>query len=175
VIGVLRFIGVINAAIWFGSAIFFTFVSGPAFFSSEMVRMIPPPYNGVAAQLIIQRYFILNYVCGSIAIIHLIGEWLYTGRPERLTLGVILTLFCLSLLGGFWIQPKLRGLHYAKYRGATAEERQAATQSFGKWHGISQVANLVVTIGLLLYLWRVTSLNHPSRHPGFRKLSIGWK
>ena len=48
VTGFLRFIGVANAAIWFGSAIFFTFAAGPAFFTTEMVHIIPPPYNGLA-------------------------------------------------------------------------------------------------------------------------------
>ncbi len=57
VIGFLRFIGLTNAAVWFGAAVFFTFVGGPAFFSPEMKHLLPPPYNGAAAELMIARVF----------------------------------------------------------------------------------------------------------------------
>jgi hypothetical protein len=38
-IGILRFIGIANAAVWFGSLIFFTVVVGPAFFSEGMINL----------------------------------------------------------------------------------------------------------------------------------------
>lgn len=175
-IGFLRFVGVVNAAVWFGSAIFFTIVAGPAFFSDEMEKLIRPPYNGAAAQILLKRYFYLHYWCGGVALIHLLLERLYTGRTfERFTSGLLAVILGLSLLGGFWLQPKLKNLHYVKYRGATAEERAEATKSFGAWHGVSQTMNLFVTAGLLFYLWRVSSLTHPARVPGFRKLTVGWK
>lgn len=174
-IGFLRFIGVVNASIWFGSAIFFTFVAGPTFFSDEMKRLFPPPYNGLAAQMLLQKYFLLNHVCALIALTHLALEKLYAGRVlERFTLGILITIFGLSLLGGYWLQPKLKELHRIHYRGPVAQ-REAAGKSFRAWHGVSQTANLAMTAGLLFYLWRVTSLNNPSRLPGFRKLSVGWK
>ena len=37
---VLRFIGVMNAALWFGAALFFTFAIAPAFSSPEMKRLL---------------------------------------------------------------------------------------------------------------------------------------
>lgn len=175
-IGFLRFVGVVNAAVWFGSAIFFTIVAGPTFFSDEMVKLIRPPYNGAAAQILLKRYFYLHYCCGGIAVVHLLLERLYTGRTfERFTLALLAIILGFSLIGGFWLQPKLKGYHYIKYRGATAEERAAAAKSFGAWHGVSQTMNIFVTVGLLFYLWRVSSLNHPARVAGFRKLTVGWK
>lgn len=158
VIGFLRFVAVLNAAIWFGSAIFFTFGAGPAFFSPEFKQIIPPPYNGVAAQFIIGRFFILQYICGAVALGHLLVEWMYTGRPlPRFLFGVLLGIFCLGLLGGLWLQPRLKHWHLIHYRGATAEERAAAGRAFGIGHGISQVANLMVLAGIGFYLSRVTS------------------
>jgi hypothetical protein len=176
VIGFLRFIGVVNAAIWFGSAIFFTFVAGPSFFSEEMKHFFPPPHNGLAAQILLKRYFFLHYCCGGVALVHLILERLYTGRTlERFTSGLLVAILGLSLLGGFWLQPKLSSLHRVAYRGPTTEQRAEAAESFRAWHGVSQAINLFMTAGLLFYLWRVTSLNHPARVPGFRKLSVGWR
>ncbi|MFN7140796.1 MAG: DUF4149 domain-containing protein [Limisphaerales bacterium] len=176
-IGFLRFIGVVNAAIWFGSAIFFTFVAGPSFFSEEMQKLIPPPWNGAAAQILLKRYFFLHYICVGVALLHLLLERLYTGRPfERLTSGVLVAILGFSLLGGLWLQPKLKELHVLKYnRAATAEQRAEAASSFSAWHGVSQGMNLFITAGLFFYLLRVTSLNHPARAPGFRKLTVGWK
>ena len=175
-IGFLRFVGVVNAAVWFGSAIFFTIVAGPAFFSDEMVQLIRPPYNGAAAQILIKRFFYLHYWCGGIAVLHLILERLYTGRTfERFTTGILIGVIGLSLMGGLLMQPRMKTLHYVKYRGATAEQREEAAKSFAVLHGLSQTMNLFMTAGLLFYLWRVTSLNHPARVPGFRKLTVGWK
>jgi hypothetical protein len=160
----LRFIGVVNAAIWFGAAIFFTFGAGPAFFSPEMKRLLPGPYHGAAAILVIERYFIFQHVCGAIALVHMVTEVLYLGRPwPRLTAWVLSILFALGLFGGLWMQPKLKGLHLAKtdltHQGiaSTAESRAVADRSFRIWHGVSQMTNLLMIGGLLYYLWRVTA------------------
>ena len=48
---VLRFIGVLNAAVWLGAALFFTFAVGPAFFTDEVksMQMLHPFWPGVMA------------------------------------------------------------------------------------------------------------------------------
>jgi len=59
VIGFLRCIGLLNAAIWFGAGIFFTFGAGPAIFSSDMQKLLEayyPSYSGMIAQIVIARY-----------------------------------------------------------------------------------------------------------------------
>lgn len=164
-IGFLKFVGVINAAIWFGAAIFFTVAVGPAFFVPEMTSVIPPPYNGLAAQVVIRRFFILQHWCGVIAILHLLAEWIYMGRPlERITVAVLTIIFCLGLIGGFWLQPRLKQLHRTKYSARSSlVERQQATKSFAAWHGLSQMTNLLATAGLLFYLWRVSNAPNPTR------------
>lgn len=176
-IGFLRFVGIVNAAVWFGAAIFFTFFAAPGFFSDEMLRILPPPYNGAAAQLIIKRYFILQQWCGAIALLHLFAEKLYAGRAlERFTLAVLLVLFSLGLAGGVWLQPKLRDLYLVKYnQKATPEQREVAARTFKTWHGVSQSANLLILPGLLFYLWRVTSSSNGTKLSSFRKLSVGWQ
>lgn len=163
-IGFLRFIGTFNAAIWLGSAFFFSFISGPAFFTDEMKRLLPPPYNGAAAQLLIERYFIVLHVCGIVAVLHCLAEKLYSGRTfGRIGVWVVVVLLGFGLLGGFWLQPKLKQLHIQKYRGATAELREDAAISFGRWHALSRTIDLFMFPGLVFYFWRVTNLGQDSR------------
>jgi len=166
VIGFLRFLGVANAAVWFGTAIFFTLAVGPAFFSQKMLGLLGRPHAGAAAQIVLERYFAMHQVCGVIALLHLVAEWLYMGKPlQRLTLWLLLGIFTLGLMGGYSVQPKLQGLHRTIYGpGATSEQRERAKRSFSTYHGISQVLNLMVTAGVALYLWRVTTPSNGYRY-----------
>jgi hypothetical protein len=163
VISFLRFLGVANAAIWFGAAIFVTFFGGPAFFSDRMIHALSDQryYAGAAVQVFLGRYFLLHYVCGALAATHLLAEWLYLGRRlTRFTLGLLAGLLGLALVGGFWMQPKIRELHQTMYLGGSPEAKIEAAQSFRTWHGVSQTANLLLTFALLVYFWRLT---HPRR------------
>ncbi|MBI3852674.1 MAG: DUF4149 domain-containing protein [Verrucomicrobia bacterium] len=160
----LRFVGVVNAGVWLGAALFLTLGAGPAFFSPEMKSLLGPRafpvYSGAVAQIVIERYFVLQYWCAIIALAHLIAEGLYTGKAlEKFTLTLLLGLFSLSLIGGYWLQPKLKRLHATKYQAATPELRDQAARSFRGWHGLARVADVVMMGGLLVYLWR--SLNRP--------------
>jgi Domain of unknown function (DUF4149) len=172
--GFLRFIGVVNAAIWFGAALFFTVAVGPAIFSQEMHKVFGeaafPYYSGAVALVLIKRYFILQNICGAIALLHLFAEWLYLGRVvTRFTLALLLTLFGLGLIGGYWIQPKMQDLRQAMYFGQTPELKEQARHTFGLWHGASQVANIVIIAGLLVYITRLTKPIESVRYGGVTK------
>lgn len=163
-IGFLRFLGILNAGVWLGAAIFFTFGAGPAIFSLDVQQALQgvknPQYSaGVIAQLIIARYFRLQVICCFLALLHVVGEWLYCGRsPRRFWLSLLVTLVLAGLAGDYWLQPKLKQLHTIKYSAAESQQsRDAAAQSFRAWHGISQSVNLLMLIGLATYLWRLTN------------------
>ena len=161
-IGFLRFVGVANAAIWFGASIFFTFSVGPAIFSSEMREILGqafPGYSGRIAMVLLGRYFVLHDICGMIALTHLVAEWLYMGKPlQRLTLWLLLGICSLGLLGGYSLQPKLRSLHRTIYgHGSTPKQVEQAKHSFKLWHATSQALNLVIISGLVVYLWRAAT------------------
>ncbi len=160
--------GVLNASIWFGALLFFTLGAGPAFFSDEMIQLLTKPYAGASAQIIIERLFNLQLICSVIAVIHLLGEWLYTGRPfPKWTAVVLVTLLVLGLFGSNQLQPKLKALHVQKYSPrSTPEQKQEAALAFSKWHGISQSANLLVLLGTLFYLWQMTMNLPPQRFGG---------
>ena len=174
--GILRFVGVVNAAVWLGAAVCFTFVAAPAMFSAEMKEILGPQnypfYSGRIAQMVVARFFVLQYVCGAIALAHLLVEWLHLGRPLlRLTAGLATGLFALGLAGGLWLQPKLKQLHQSKYAHSEPHSPAAKEQvarSFRVWHGVSQAANLLALIGLTVYVARVAS---PGGGPRFSRLS----
>lgn len=166
--GLLRFIGLVNAAVWFGAALFFTIAVGPAFFSDEMLAIFgsaQAPYSrawaGLVAMVVLKRYFLWHYVCAAIGLVHLLAEAAYLGRPlARWRTGLLLGIAVLGLSGGLWMQPKLKELHTAKYNPQLkAEERAQAGVSFAVWHGVSQATNLLMTAGLLAFLWLSASHN----------------
>jgi hypothetical protein len=71
----------------------------------------------------------------------------------------LLMTISLGLLGGFWLQPKLRSLHLKKYDGRSSVEiRNDADRSFKRWHGVSQSINLLMIGGLFVYFWRISKL-----------------
>ena len=156
-VGVLRFIGLVNAAVWFGALIFFTLAVGPAFFSEEMDALLGRPYAGAAAQIVLSRYFSLQLWCGAIALAHLIGEWLYTARPfQRFALLLLMALLSIGLLGRFILLPKMEDLHLRRYAVQSTEEvRVKAERAFKILHGTSMALNLLVISGVLVYLWHV--------------------
>jgi hypothetical protein len=157
-IGLLRIIGVANVAIWLGGSVFFTLAVGPAFFSEEMLRLLGRPHAGAAAQVVLERYFVMHQVCAGVALLHLLGEGVYLGRKvQRWTLWLLLGLLVFSLVGGHWIQPRLQSLHLDMYRpGSVVEEQESATRSFRVLHGISQLINLLMVAGVVVYLVRLT-------------------
>jgi len=169
VIGFLRCIGVLNAGIWFGGAMVLSFFAVPAMFSNQIRDLLEahnfPYFSGALAQILIARYFKMQLVCGIIAIAHLLGENLYFGRaPQKIWFALLTAIFALSLLGGFWLQPKLKELHAIKYAAKeTPERRREAAETFKTWHGISQMMNLFVLVGLGVHLCRVASRGEDAR------------
>lgn len=165
---VIRFLGILNAAIWLGAGVFFTFAAQRTFFSDEVKNIgLHPFYPGVMAQLFISRYFQLQSICAVVAIAHLLAEWVYLGRAlHRFTLGLLIGLFLVSITGSLVVQPKMKELHLIKYSMGPDykpvpmpdAQRIQAAKAFGRWHAVSSIVNLLVLAGLTVYLWRVT---HP--------------
>ncbi len=165
---ILRFVGILNAAVWCGSAIFLT-IGLQAVFSQDLKRLLTAPGAGFAAEAVVGRFFVLQYWCAAIALAHLAGEWLYAGRsPLRWNLALVTALLAVALAGGLWAQPKMQMLHKDKYFGATAARQTQAAREFAVWHGAAETVNLLVIGGLIVYLWRVSV---PTEYPRFGSFS----
>jgi hypothetical protein len=164
VLGLLRFISLVNAAVWLGAGVFFTLGVGQAVFSDEMKRIFGKYYVGIIAQHLIGQYFLFHIVCGCIALAHLLFEVFYLRRSiRRWVFAAVIVPLCLGLLGAFVFQPRMRTLYQAMYLGPV-EQRAAAQKQFGMMHGLSQTMNLASVILVVAYLWR---LGNPPETPRF--------
>lgn len=168
--GIIRFLGILNAAIWLGGSVFFSLAAAAVPFSSEMQILLGPanyPYfSGVIAQIGIARFFTFQIVCCVIALAQLAAEWLYQQRAGRkFLLSLLVAILGLTLLGAYGLQPKMKQLHRAKYAvNYSPAQRAAAAQSFKAWHATSQVLNLFVLGGLVSYLFQ---MSRPTAAPRF--------
>ena len=166
---VLRFIGVFNAAIWLGAAVFFTFGVAPGVFSAEMKRIFGDEYTGFIGQQLISRYFALHLICGLIALGHFFAEMIYAGKSfRRFTFTLLAVILALGLLGGYFFTPRIKALAHLKYRG-TPDQRPAAAQQLKRLHAFSASGNLLSLIALVLYTWQITHPSEPTRFVGTSK------
>ena len=161
-----------NAAVWFGAAVFFTFSAEPASLSSEMRDLIGTnnfAYFSVAiGDIISRRFFHLYTFCSGIALLYLIAEWLYLGKyPPKQWLVFLFSLILLGSVRGYWIEATLRGLHDVQHaRQTRAEEREIAARAFNTWSFIAKSFDLALVGGLAFYLWRVGNPASPKTSAG---------
>jgi len=159
-----------NAAIWLGATVFYSVVVGPASSSPEMERLLGannfPFFSGAFTQIITTRYFLFLSVSAVIALLHLLAEWLYMGRPTRkISLVLLAGLLVLVLLGGGWLEPRLEQLHARRHTpNVQPADREAAARSFRLWQAGLRVLNAAMMGGLVVYVWRVAN---PSDAPRF--------
>ncbi len=165
-IGLLRFVGLVNAAVWLGATVFFLLGAQPAAVSTEMQNLLGPksyPFFSIAlAQLLASRYFHLCLACSIVALLHLMAEWLYLGRyPHRFWLVLIFGLCLAAMLQSYWIQPRVREWHRLQF--THPEQRENAQRGYRTWQTMAQCLNYLVLGGLIVYLWRVANPAEPTR------------
>ena len=167
----LRLTGITNAAVWLGAALFYTAAVSPAFFSSEMLRILPPLHAGAAAQVLAHDFYVLQYWCAAIALAHLVVEWLYAGKPvPRWSAYLVIGLLALALFNGLLAQPRMKRLHLERYgRYSTPQQREKAGQWYGVWQTAVHLVNVCVILGVWVHLWEVSSSGTIARFVGAAK------
>jgi hypothetical protein len=168
VLVVLRFAGLINAAVWLGAGVFFTLGIGTAVFADDVKNIFAGPYRdyypGVIAQIFLKRYFIMNMVCGVIALGTFCAEAFYTRRRfQKWTFALFMVPLVIAALGGLVLQPRMKLLHLTKYQSQNPDERTRAAQLFGRLHALSSTLNLLSLGCLIAYTWRVANPQEPAR------------
>jgi hypothetical protein len=174
VLVVLRFVGLLNAAVWLGAGVFFTLGIGTAVFSDEMKNIFAGPYRdyypGVIAQIFLKRYFLLHMICGVIALALFWAEAFYTRRRfQKWTFALFMIPFAIGAFGGFVLEPRMKPLHLTKYQSQNPEEKARATQQFGRLHALSSTLNLLSLGCLIAYTWRVANPPEPARFVSAQK------
>ena len=114
--------------------------------------------SALLTQIVRARFLYTSLACGALALLHLVAEWLYLGRPvRRFPLWLLCILLAAVLLGGSWLQPRLKSLHTTRFLGPTAAERQAAQNSLGFWQTLAHAVDLLTIGGLAVYLWAMAN------------------
>jgi hypothetical protein len=155
-----------NAAVWFGAAIFFTLGGADPANAPELGTLLgaknAPFFTVAIGQLVATRHFHLYLACSAVALLHMMAEWLYFGRyPTRLWLGLVFSLCFAGLVQSYWLQPRLKEWHRVRY--STSPQREPAARAFDAWHAVSSGLDLVLVGGLAVYLWRVANPPDPAR------------
>ena len=167
--GFLRFIGILNAAVWLGTAIFFTFGAEPAAFSADMRAALQIPagdsyFPGAISGVVMSRYYGLMMACAVVAVLHFLAEWVYLGRPRRkFSLGLVVALFVLTFIGSRAIQPALVNQNGKHYRAAQPAERESAGKNFHALHVTGIILNVLIIGGVVVYLSRVSTASDTLR------------
>ena len=152
-----------NAAVWLGTAIFLTFGADPACYSADMRAVLGAGtggayYPGAVAHVIMTRYYHITLACGLVALLHLVSEWLYLGRPGRkFSFALLIGLFGWTLIGSNAVQPALAKLNRQHYTATQPADRQAAAKSFHILRTVERVFNILVICGLVVYTWRIAN------------------
>ncbi len=167
--GVLRFVGLLNAAVWLGAAVFCSTALLVAMNSRATMALIGAQYfeqvSGALTQIVFTRLFQLQILCALLAWVHLVAEWLYLGRlPRQFRVGLLTVLFIGSLIGSLWLCPKLTRLQRAQYASSQSKEQvEAARQQFQVWDGVFQAVNVLMIGGIAVYFWRLTQAQNEPR------------
>jgi hypothetical protein len=154
----IRWLAAVVAGIWLGAAVFLTVGAGPAFFSPAMLELMPRETAGLAAQLILSRYFVLVQILGIAAALLLFLETrLQPAGGFRRRWLLLVGIVGLGAFVGYGLQPRLKELHRIRYAPETsAEVRESSRKTFGMLHGVSQSANLLMLVGVLVHFtWAV--------------------
>lgn len=151
-----------NAAVWLGTTVFFTFGASPACFSPSITNMFNAGpdsyYPNVIAQMIMTRYYAISLACAVVGLLHFLCKWLYLGRPNRkFSSMLIISLFVITLIGSNAIQPALGKLNRNRFTAPQQTERQSAMRSFHILSIVMEICNLVVIGGLVVYTWRIAN------------------
>lgn len=142
-----RFLAVIYllaVAVWVGTLIFQSFIVAPTLF-----RLLPQSTAGDVVAKIFPLYYVIGYICGSIATV---APWLLSGAANNRNAvtwasGVAAFMLLATIVGGGVIHPRAAALRSTL---ATAPANSPERAQFRRLHGAAVVANLLVLSGGLV-------------------------
>lgn len=152
----LRYLGALNQAVWLGLVVVAWLVVAPGGKSEEAIGLFGPAYSGAMRHLVEGKLLAATQWCGGLALAHLIGEWLHTGRPlRRWHLFLLSGLFAAAIFQARLLHPRMSEMHYAQFSPkSTPEQREAARKNHHVLDLASFALNGVATLGLGFILWR---------------------
>ena len=163
--------GLLNAAVWCGSAIFLV-IGLPALFSPELKRLLTPAGVGFAARgdcgAVFCRAILVRGNCagafaGGMALLRAAVAAFESGLAGR------------HPVIGRWPADCGRSRKCARCTSPNIlagrpNSKCKPAKAFAAWHAASEAANLLVIGGLVWYLWLVSREQEPPRLLSFSKI-----
>jgi glycerol-3-phosphate acyltransferase PlsY len=167
-----KIIHVLALGLWFGSAAFFTLIAAPAIFfdgygalaksGAERPAWFPSNFDtdmanqlaGFAVAPIFPRFFLLQGICGFLAIVPALS-WAVAERTQRVhrLRFILLALALFGVLCGWPLAQKVSHLRALRY-GADTALAAAARADFATWHtyslALTMVTLAIVTVAMSL-------------------------
>jgi len=154
-----RFLEILSLGLWVGAAFFVGVLLAPGAFALLPTRQLAGDVVGMA----LTRLHWLAYVCGAVyfaAAFALSGE----RTPQRTALILVALMLALTVVSHQVVTPKLAGLRLqmtAENGSIDATPKESPLrQEFGKLHGVSSAAELLVL------LFGVAAIFLSTRRPG---------
>jgi hypothetical protein len=184
VIAFLRFIGLMNAAVWLGAVVVYAALISPALVSSEMLDVfggtrnpMAPAYRGLAVEIVAGKFHWIHFICSGVAAFHLLVEWLFTGKAIRtLMLYLATTMIVLGLANGLLLHHKMKELHRIRYKyqpppptKEQVEIKAKAATMFDALQTATEVIHWIMVAGLVVYLWKTATPGEQPRFNSTRK------
>lgn len=184
VIAFLRFIGLMNAAVWFGAVVVYAALISPAMLSPEMLDIfggarnpMAPAYRGLAMEIVASKFYWIHFICAGVMAFHLLMDWLFTGKAARtLMLYLAGTMIVLGLANGVLLFQKMKELHRIHYKytppPVTKEQveiKAKAATMHDALQTATEVIHWIMVAGLLVYTWKTATPGEQPRFSSARK------
>jgi hypothetical protein len=160
VISFLRVVGLMNAAVWLGGSLYHLLAVGPFFSSAGIKWLIGDFYAGGVGLMAWQRFYALSYLCISVALLHLVAEWVYLGRGiSRFNGGLLCLLLTFTLLGNYQMDKVVAPAYYNRTsQKVSAEERARAERTYPLWSTIWNTSTVLLELGILIFSIRTLTV-----------------
>ncbi|GEM_PF-2749293 len=167
-IAACRTVRTVALGLWAGGAIFFSFLTTPRIFHvlrDQLPHNPPPGVAGLTPEVglrlagdtvgaVFPSYFAAQIAVGAMAV----GAGLLAGRHGRWSRSVLaLSIVALAIvtLHGLTVYPhstRILDEHYQAADAGDAARAASLRKTFGMWHGVSQMLNLVAILTVVVAL-----------------------
>ena len=165
---------VLALGLWAGSAVFFNFVAAPRIFEEfkqvvanapsdrtanlplapgageEQKEQLANALAGSAVGPLFGPFFVLQAVCGVVALVTALGWWTAAGKANRFRV-YLLGLALLTVAIGWPISQHVSALRPQRFSPDTAVA-EAARDAFAEWHLISLALSIITALLVLVAL-----------------------
>ncbi len=143
----LRFFHLLALVIWIGGGVFFSFFTLPALFS-----VLPRDMAGRVTSTIFPRYYLMGGVCGVVALLTCLLQWLHApvwDRPRLVEMVLLILMLVMTLYAGLGILPETSSLRPQLRSADDSPGGHSARQRFDVLHRRSVILNgLVLLCGI---------------------------